>query len=173
MGQPGSALVNHLGFTNVWYTPSVTRYSRFYTSPVLRNSTFLLRVYVNSGVIHTINLFISCYWTRLVHPLSIPTVTTFGSFSKFYRMATIKNERLRLKKRYVLRRNSDSINVSVASPVVHQGRVWFFMYTPLFRLNSSPLGLLGISGSRLGSVYGAYRELILAHLLRFSLFGRM
>lgn len=135
MGQPGNSLVNRLGFSNLWRSPLAERYNNFYSTHFTPNALFLLRVYINSGIIHAYNLFITGYWNSNVRFLSIPVIRTFGSFSKFYRIATIHNARLNLKKKYVLRKSSDDVNVVTFQPIRHKSAVWFFLFTPVLELN--------------------------------------
>ena len=136
MGQPGNTLINHLGITNTWNLPVTHTQVSFFSIHSLRAARYALRVYVNSGIIHLFHIFASEYWFSYYTRSSLPIVTTFKAFSKFYRLSVIKNERLHLKKKYVLRKNSDTTDTIISAPSFSLSRIWFFIFTSRVDSNS-------------------------------------
>lgn len=131
MGQPGNVLTNHLGLTNVWSLPLHSTETKSFLAPVLDILRNFIKIYINSGIIHTFHLFISNYWNATYFAPSLPVIKTFRFFSKFYRVFTIVNARLKLKKKYILRQNSKSMYATICDPILHRNQIWFLLFIPL------------------------------------------
>lgn len=103
MGRPGNSLLNHLSVSNYWNKPIVS---------INRNSlswiyyAFLKRVIqilFKYNNVYSIHLFYNKYFTHLKYNLTLPVFITQHFFYKFYRIGTISNSRLNIKKNYLIR----------------------------------------------------------------------
>ena len=117
-----------MGITNVWSVPVSSLESNNFIAPILNLLKNLIKIYISSGIIYTFHLFANDYWYPFYIALSLPKIKTFRFFSKFYRVFTITNIRLKLKKKYILRKNSQNLQIVISDPILYQDRLWFHLF---------------------------------------------
>jgi hypothetical protein len=112
MGQPGNALTNHFGVSSSWNSFSVSAKNIIFSSTLLSNIIDFVALMFKSGIIFTCHPFVSSLYLSTNNRESLPTLITLSSFSKFYRIRTVSNLRLNIKKKYVTRVSAQNLNLS-------------------------------------------------------------
>lgn len=103
MGQPGHPLVNHLGLSNIWYTPPAQNRLSFSTLQISLIIIKIIRLFLKYGNIYIISFFYPLLQKYNIYYRSLPHTIEGDTFFSFFRFHYIENELLGLKKELLLR----------------------------------------------------------------------
>lgn len=127
MGQPGNTLLNHLGVTNYWLVPnSNINYSQR-LSLTLNYLLKYLYILIKIGIIWDNHLFYNFFFFKNKILLTLPVHISGDIFFKFFRLETITNWILKIRKTYLIRLSLNKIYFSSIYIFVLQQWIIFLM----------------------------------------------
>ena len=113
MGQPGSILLNHLGLTTTWNISATSHLNTFKLSHSLFILKKFLKLILSVSLVYNNHLFFnSFFFNYYLRYLSLPVNITDDTFFKFYRIQTLTNSILNIKKNYIVRISLKKFHIS-------------------------------------------------------------
>lgn len=103
MGQPGNTLLNHLGISTYWNKPLVSLNKSTVSLNLFLIFKKFIRILFKFNHVFANHLFYNALFFNKKKLLSLPVYISEVMFFKFYRIETLVNNKLNIKKNYLIR----------------------------------------------------------------------
>ena len=103
MGQPGNSLLNHLGVSIYWNKPAVSLNKAAISNNILLLFKRFIQILFKFNHVFSSHLFYNKFFFNNKKLLSLPVYISEEMFFKFYRIETLTNLKLGIKKNYLIR----------------------------------------------------------------------